>query len=282
MKSNYAACIAFVLRQEGGKSDTPGDRGGRTAYGITHATYDSYRTSKGLSTQDVWLITQPEVDDIYRTRYWNAIDGDNLAIGVDLVVFDAAVNSGPKEALWFLGEAKGLNQQDTIRKVCAERLTFMQRLTSWGQFGRGWSKRVSEVESTALNMATTPPVVVPPHIAAPPTAAGAIVTWIIGYIGAYLHGPSAQTTELIAIGCVLALINIIITSHKKVVTPTAVPVPTPLDIFLEKRALRVAAQAAEAEARRNLQVYFDKQKSALEEAESVGLDLPNTTTEIKS
>ncbi|MGH6822397.1 MAG: glycosyl hydrolase 108 family protein [Methylocella sp.] len=152
---NYQACVAFVRRQEGGNSDTPGDHGGRTGRGgITHATYDVYRAGKGLSRRDVFLITDAEIADIYRAGYWNLIHGDGLEAGVDLCIFDYAINSGPDKA----NEARLLagagDVADRIRKICAGRLSFMHALgSSWRRFGAGWGGRVAECEALALKMA---------------------------------------------------------------------------------------------------------------------------------
>jgi Glycosyl hydrolase 108 len=96
---NYQACVAFVRKQEGGNTDTRGDRGGRTGRGgITHTTYDSYRDKKGLPRQDVFLINDAEIAEIYWNGYWQPIRGDELPAGVDLSIFDFAINSGTAKA----------------------------------------------------------------------------------------------------------------------------------------------------------------------------------------
>src|ERR1019366_3412777 len=162
VQSNYLACVAFVRKQEGGNCDTPGDRGGRTGRGgITHTTYDAYRSRKGLKAQDVWMISDAEISDIYATEYWNPVHGDLLSTGEDLALFDYAINSGPGKA----NQAKILaGEGDTatmIHKICASRLSFMESLGSWGQFSGVWGRRVSQCEALALQMAgaLTPAVV---------------------------------------------------------------------------------------------------------------------------
>lgn len=152
--SNYSACEHFTLKQEGGNSDVRGDNGGRTGRGgITHATYDAYRERKGLPLQDVFKISSDEIADIYRGEYWAPVNGDNLPIGVDLCIFDISINSGPARARHIWEQArKTTPTSNQVHAICAERLAFLKGLRSWGQFGRGWSRRVKECEAAALHM----------------------------------------------------------------------------------------------------------------------------------
>jgi lysozyme family protein len=91
----FADALAFTLRWEGGLANHPNDPGGRTAFGITQATYDASR--KGKPKRDVWGITRAEVGAIYRRDYWGAVNGDGIAATnpkLALCAFDAAVNHG--------------------------------------------------------------------------------------------------------------------------------------------------------------------------------------------
>ena len=157
---NYQACVAFVRKQEGGNTDTPGDRGGRTGRGgITHSTYDVYRDKKGLPRQDVFLINGAEIAEIYWKSYWQPIRGDELTAGADLCIFDYAINSGPTKAN--LAHLQAIRAGATapaslIHRICKDRLSFMHSLGSWSRFGPGWGRRVAECEAAALLMANMP------------------------------------------------------------------------------------------------------------------------------
>jgi lysozyme family protein len=61
----------------------------------------------------VFDIPASERDEIYRTEYWNAVNGDALRPGENLCVFDLAVNSGPHRALQIWNQAGGA--QDGLR-----------------------------------------------------------------------------------------------------------------------------------------------------------------------
>jgi lysozyme family protein len=45
-----------------------------------------------------------------------------------------------------------MNPRELASKICEDRLAFLQALPTWGTFGKGWGRRVAEVEKTAFNM----------------------------------------------------------------------------------------------------------------------------------
>ena len=58
-----------------------------------------------------------ETGAIYRARYWDAVAGDELPEGLDLAVFDFAVNSGPVRAVAYLQAALGVAQDGIVGPV---------------------------------------------------------------------------------------------------------------------------------------------------------------------
>lgn len=151
--SNFPACMRAVLKYEGGKVDDPRDPGGRTNQGVTQRTYNDWRRSRALLPMDVYKMADSERDAIYRRLYWDAVGGDMLGVGFDLVVFDAAVNSGVGRALKWRAGVKALRLLPAINAYCDKRLHFLQRLTTWHIYRRGWSRRVADVRARAKLMA---------------------------------------------------------------------------------------------------------------------------------
>lgn len=98
----YSDALSRVLVHEAGYVNDPRDPGGATMKGVTQRTYDGYRKRNGLALRPVRQITPTEVGEIYRRSYWAAIHGDTLPAGVDYVVFDGAVNSGPSQSIKWL------------------------------------------------------------------------------------------------------------------------------------------------------------------------------------
>lgn len=166
---NYQSSLKRVLVHEGGYSNDAGDPGGATMWGITHIDYDAYRRLKGSPPQDVRHMTVAERDEIYRKKYWTGGRCDDLPSGVDYVLFDGAVNSGVAQSVKWLQRALGAtvdghigdqtllaaHEADPaalIRSMCDQRRKFLQSLRTFSRFGKGWMRRVADVEAAALGM----------------------------------------------------------------------------------------------------------------------------------
>jgi lysozyme family protein len=91
---SFDRALARVLGYEGGLSDNPADRGGRTDHGITQRTYDAWRTTTGQAKRPVDYVTDDEVRAIYLSDYWMPCNCDSLPENLAEAVFDMAVNSG--------------------------------------------------------------------------------------------------------------------------------------------------------------------------------------------
>ncbi|WP_170326733.1 glycoside hydrolase family 108 protein [Ruegeria arenilitoris] len=173
-RKNYDACLAHVLKWEGGYVNHPKDPGGATKYGITIGSLADFRR-RTTTEQDVKNLTIAEAGRIYRKGYWNPIKGDELPQGLDLVAYDGAVNSGPSRGAKWLQKGLGvaadgkigretlgaaLMANDTvgvIQKASAARMSFLRILRTWSTFGRGWARRVADTEAEAVAMATQSP-----------------------------------------------------------------------------------------------------------------------------
>lgn len=102
MSARLDACMAFVLKWEGGYSDHKNDPGGATNKGVTQRTYDAWCLRQGRHRNTVERISDEDVHAIYEADYWLAAHCDELPPPLDLVVFDTAVNMGVGRAIRFL------------------------------------------------------------------------------------------------------------------------------------------------------------------------------------
>ncbi|MFN7224428.1 MAG: glycoside hydrolase family 108 protein [Paracoccaceae bacterium] len=172
-KDNFAAVMDEVFAHEGGLSTTPKDPGNWTSGRVGEG--DLRGTKYGIAahahpTVNIRDLTKAQAAEIYRRAYWQAIRGDELRRGLDLVTMDAAVNSGVSRGVRWLQMAAGVRQDGkmgpltlsaandsadpigVIQRACAARLGFLRGLRIWGSFGRGWSRRVASVEAVATRM----------------------------------------------------------------------------------------------------------------------------------
>jgi lysozyme family protein len=214
VKANFKPSLAAVLVHEGGYSNHPRDPGGATMKGVTQRVYDAYRKNAGKDQQSVARISDAEIEAIYYQQYWMAVRADNLPAGLDYAVFDYAVNSGPRRAIEHLQEVLGVtvdglmgnvtvaaandaDPRSTIAKLCDRRMHFLQRLGTWDTFGKGWSRRVSELRAKAIDMAENAPAapVNVPKLPEPPppkpSAGRSIGEVMLVIVGAIIAGLAA-------------------------------------------------------------------------------------------
>ena len=94
MATAFDRCMGVVFNAEGGYSNHPNDRGGRTNYGLTEGFLESI--GYGKTPEE---ITQEEARELYQKHFWAPVQADELPGPVALIVFDMAVNSGVKTAV---------------------------------------------------------------------------------------------------------------------------------------------------------------------------------------
>jgi len=108
MQKNWLKAVEIVLGHEGGESNDPADPGGHTNLGVTQDTLDRARQATDLDLpKGVGRLTTAQAKAIYQRLYWRAVKADELPAGIDVFVFDMAVNQGVDTALRALQEAAG-------------------------------------------------------------------------------------------------------------------------------------------------------------------------------
>jgi lysozyme family protein len=172
MDVSFDDCLAFTLSEEGGFIDHPADPRFAMKHGITLGRLRRFQRDPTLDRDDVRLMTYATVRAVYMADFWNRTRCDSLPIGIDLMVFDHAVNAGPDRAGRALQLAAGQNRKDIDGAVgpdtlgyvelmdtltLLDALTAMQRTTfrqmaTFGLFGDGWLERLDRRRAGALEM----------------------------------------------------------------------------------------------------------------------------------
>jgi lysozyme family protein len=175
MKGNFDKAFLETLKHEGGYVNYKRDPGGMTNLGVTKRVWEDY-TGRQASEADMRALTPEKVKPLYRERYWDRVRGDDLPSGVDFAIYDFAVNSGPARAVRFAQKIADATQDGAmgpktlakIKEYCDvkgdeafiqaytdARMDFLQGLSTFNTFGRGWTRRVNDVEHYASVMSRT-------------------------------------------------------------------------------------------------------------------------------
>lgn len=171
MKENFDQAFKWLMEHEGPFCDDSalGDAGGMTTWGVTHIDWARW-TGHSPSKAEMMRLKQSDVKPLYKKFYWDVMHCDDLPSGVDYAVFDYGVNSGVYKSIKVLQRLVGTAPDGIIGKqtlaavakvdpqqlaldICKERLGYLRGLRIFKNFGRGWTRRVAEVESRVQTMA---------------------------------------------------------------------------------------------------------------------------------
>lgn len=157
---DFDAAFHRLLGHEGGYVWHPDDPGAATRWGVTEKVA---RANGYLGDMRDYPVE--EAKRIYRRSYWDAVRAEDLPAEIRYAVFDAAVNSGVKQAVIWLQRAIGADSDGVIgpqtlnharasqpdfvvRRMIAQRLKFMTDLKTWQAFGKGWARRLADILET--------------------------------------------------------------------------------------------------------------------------------------
>ena len=164
---NFDQAFKSIIGDEGGFQKDPVDSGNWTSgvaghgelkgtkYGISAASYPRL---------DIENITLEKAKEIYLLDYWNGCGCDLVPDAINYVLFDMAVNSGPRAAIKALQEVlhvqadgifgdqtkaalRGADPGHLYRAINGARLDLITGLDDrrWVAFGRGLVKRVARI-----------------------------------------------------------------------------------------------------------------------------------------
>jgi lysozyme family protein len=171
-----------LLRREGGYVNNPADRGGPTNLGITQKTLSAYY-GRPASIEDVKRVTPELAREIYSRIYLDGPGIHTMPAEIVPALFDAAVNSGPRQSIIFLQQvlnfagygplqadgaigpktrAAAVRAQSEMGAMLLAALVDQRRAFLEGlmqsdprqqQFRRGWIRRLLEFMYEALRQA---------------------------------------------------------------------------------------------------------------------------------
>ena len=171
MIENFDAAISHTLQEEGGYVNHPSDPGGMTNLGVTARVWEEW-VGHPVDEKQMRGLTKVDVVPLYQRKYWNACRCSELPTGIDLCVFDTAVNSGPGRAVKLLQQCLGVPADGAIgpktinaasqftgtalihliEEYCSARQAFLISLPTFGTFGKGWTARVNRLKDAAIKL----------------------------------------------------------------------------------------------------------------------------------
>ena len=168
MNNNWKQAFDLMLKSEGGYVHHPSDPGGRTNLGVTQSTWENW-VGRGSDEAEMRGLTPEKVEPMYKKKFWDAVRGDELPVGLDYLMFDFAVNAGAGRAIKTLQTAVGVtpdggfgpmtmaavqavNSNELIERFSQAKEDFYRSLTTFATFGKGWLNRVADVKVKASAM----------------------------------------------------------------------------------------------------------------------------------
>lgn len=163
---NFDQSFKALIGHEGGFTDNqkdPGNwTGGKVGSGICKGTKFGI-SAKSYPDLDIKNLTLEQAKSIYRSDFWDKCWTDKLPECVRFDVFDAAVNSGVRQAGKFVQQAAGMtgpevdgmigsnslkavakiDPQTLDKRISGYRLKYMASLKIWPDFARGWANRIA-------------------------------------------------------------------------------------------------------------------------------------------
>jgi lysozyme family protein len=177
-----------------------------TYRGVAYASWQEYARRKGFAAtgKNFVNMTLAQWEDFLKTLYWDAIFGDFITSqGVAEILFESIWGGGSKNLVIDLQtflRKKGFNiavdgamgkqtytalneytkksvknETELVKYLTAERLKYLQSLSDWSNYSKGWTRRLYEIQDQALKYITENPV---------KTGGGIIGLLLLG-VGAY-------------------------------------------------------------------------------------------------
>lgn len=153
--TNFRDSMAFTSKWEGGMANVQGDRGGRTAYGISEKNFPKHYAkmvqimeSKGEGAAKQFR------DDFFKKEFYDKVVTPDMSSGQAAAMFDIAITSGP-------GTAKKLWKQSggDLNKLVDAREQFFKDIVkndpTQAKFLEGWLNRNNDFRETIGNKDTS-------------------------------------------------------------------------------------------------------------------------------
>lgn len=138
------------LREDGGYTDDPTDRGGATKWGISEKAHPELAP--------IIDLTFEKACDVYYKEYWRVyqdfkalpLDLDSVLLDLAVVIFDTGVNLGPRRSYSFWKQAVDQKAKDPAKVVLGLRDKYYFDLVTLHadqkKYYNGWVNRMNDLK----------------------------------------------------------------------------------------------------------------------------------------
>ena len=145
------------------------DTGGDTSWGVTQGCWVN-AVRRGYVRGTLGNATKSQLATVLYVDTWQPVHGEALPPGVDTLVFDMGMLAGPGTAAKLLQRIVGVDADgaigpvtlsavaehdvhDLIGKLVRADDTYVENLSTFRWFGRGWLRRIGEAGAFAERLA---------------------------------------------------------------------------------------------------------------------------------
>jgi len=167
VKTRFEKAFEHLILNEGGYSDDPVDKGGKTIYGITSRDYPGYFTTiNNLFQEGNKALALKAAENFYRKEFWDSLYDEIPDSSLAFKIFDLSVNRGKRTAIKLLqkviyydfsktialdgffgritlGAIQSIvNQELLYQKYIEQNEASYKTLSTFWKFGKGWVNRL--------------------------------------------------------------------------------------------------------------------------------------------
>lgn len=147
----------------------PGDLGGLTSWGMTYLEYcrvQKLNNTHVPTPKEFTSLSRNTFIPIYKTEFWDTVYGSGLPVGLDLMVFDMAVLSSPRQSIKILQKSFGIEADGVLgpqtkatiddRGITLElsvfftnQMDYFKTCVNYDVDGNGWKRRALDALTQA-------------------------------------------------------------------------------------------------------------------------------------
>lgn len=135
LHGDFDSSVAFTLKHEG-EREVIDANGAKVKWGINKAD------NPGV---DVDHLTEAQAAEIYKHKYWDAIDADHLPPAMRAAAFDTAVVEGVSRAKQWLAESGGDPKVLLGKRAAWEAMLASKNPEKFGRFSKAWATRLRDL-----------------------------------------------------------------------------------------------------------------------------------------